>query len=174
MPSQDNLSKSLKEQCFKLPIWKSLALISLLVAASTFLLFFNSYVGGLLYVAALFFLFYGGFESQKTNRAEYESSVAHFLIIWIITVMLSFLIQRIIPIFEPTFTALGEASIPFSTNIVVKFHKLFLLFPLMIAFIWMFWPKAQMRLRFAIISGWISFVIMMVALGSLYLPLLKA
>ena len=63
--------------------------------------------------------------------------------------------------------------LPLVTQLVMDGHSLLLLLPIVIGVVWAFWPVKAARLRVATRFGWFSLALMLIAVASLYLPIIK-
>ena len=154
------------------PLWRTFALLATLFAAALIILFWNAYVGGLLFIAAIFMQAYGGFSGAQRIEGETRGRVTWFLVAWVVCSLLAVMLQTAIPAFDSVLQSFG-ADLPAPTILVQKIYPAALFAPLLVAMVWHFWPNRSNRLRSAIILCWCSSALMMAMFACMYLPILK-
>ena len=154
------------------PWWKVLLFIAMLIASSVSIFKFSIWLGAILYMAAIVFHTYGGFGVAQQIVGETRFRVVGFLVTWSLVIIFSALSQIIFPAFVDLFISFG-ASLPGLTDFVLKAYPALLLLPIIIGYVWAFWPVKSARLKAATLFGLIRIGLMVIALGSMYLPILE-
>ena len=154
-----------------LSLWKSISLILMLCLSSALLLWFNVFVGAVLFVASLLFQIYGGDGVRKQLDGEKRSWVINFKTTWVVVIIFSIFSQFFYPVFSELFQSFGE--LPALTGFAMASYPLLLLLPVMMSYILVFWPINNWRLRGATMFGWFSIVLMLLGFGTIYLPILQ-
>lgn len=175
MPLQTHLQKEPPHQ-FSVPVivpwWKILLLVALLIASSVVIFKTNIWFGAALLLTAVLFHGLGGFGVPELIRMESRIRIANFLVSWGIVTALSISLQYGIPQFLPLFSTFG-GDMPLLTQLTMRAYPLLLLLPFFVGLIWMIWPIQHARLRVAAMFAWLYVGLILMAIGTLYLPILK-
>lgn len=161
---------STSAQATIIPLWKTIVLVTTYLAAAVLIFVVNAYIGGAVYIAAIFLQAYGGFSSAAHIASETRAPVAAFAFAWVLCVILAAALQSFIPAFDDVLSSFG-AGLPVLTRITQKIYPLALLAPLIIGLVWRFWPNRQKRLRIAVVTCWMSIAVIVLLMGSMYLPI---
>lgn len=154
------------------PWWKVVLLLALLITSSLSIFFLSAWLGAILFFAAIVFHTYSEFGAAQQFAGETRFRIVGFVVTWMIVILFSVLSQFAYPQFNDLFSSFGS-SLPIVTELVMAAYPGFLLLPIIIGYVWFFWPNKSARLRVATRFGWLSIAFMILAFGSLYLPILK-
>jgi hypothetical protein len=154
------------------PLWKAFVLMATLTAAAVCVLAFNVFVGGALFVAAVFFQTYGGLTNPKTVAGETRLRTAGFVFSWLVLVFLAGLVQFIAPAFASVFASFG-ADLPEPTKVTMASYPLTLFLPFLVGIVWNFWPRPRSKLRASLILCWCCVGLVLLMMSCLYLPIFK-
>ena len=152
--------------------WKLAVLIFTLLLASVSMLWVDMFFGEALLLTAIVFHTYGGFDISKQLEGKTRFQIIGFVVTWLLVIAFSVFSQFIYPAFVDLFSAFG-GDLPLVTQLVMDGHSLLLLLPIVIGVVWAFWPVKAARLRVATRFGWFSLALMLIAVASLYLPIIK-
>ena len=175
MPLQTHLQKEPPHQFNEpviVPWWKVLLLIALLIASIVVIFKFSIGFGAALLLTAVLFHSLGGFGVPELIRMESRIRIANFLISWGIVIALSIGLQYAFPQFIPLFSAFG-GDLPLLTQLTMSAYPLLLLLPFFVGLIWMIWPLRHARLRVAAMFAWLYVGLILMVIGTLYLPIFK-
>jgi len=136
-----------------IPLWKTIVLVATYLVAAVLIFAVNVYIGGAVFIAAIFLQAYGGFRSAGHIPGETRGRVAAFAFAWVLCVILAAALQSFIPAFDDVLSSFA------------------LLAPLVIGLMWRFWPNPQKRLRIAVVTCWMSIAAIVLMMGSMYLPI---
>ena len=153
-----------------IPLWKTIVLVATYLVAAVLIFAVNVYIGGAVFIAAIFLQAYGGFRSAGHIPGETRGRVAAFAFAWVLCVILAAALQSFIPAFDDVLSSFG-VGLPVLTRITQKIYPLALLAPLVIGLMWRFWPNPQKRLRIAVVTCWMSIAAIVLMMGSMYLPI---
>ena len=153
-------------------IEKSAALIFILLLASVSMLWVGPFYGSAVLLMAIVFHTYGGFRIAEQLAGATRRRVVHLVIVWSIVILFSVFSQFVYPEFVDLLSSFGM-ELPALTRFVLASYSLLLLLPIAIAFIWAFWPDETARLRVSIRFAWISIVTMVLAVATMYLPIIE-
>lgn len=154
----------------KVPLWKSMLLIAIILVAALGIAAGNIYIGAVAFIAAILLQTYGGFSSAAHIAGETRARVAAFAFAWVLCVILAAALQSFIPAFDDVLSSFGS-GLPLPTRIAQQIYPLALLAPLIVGLVWRFWPNRQKRLRLAVVTCWISIAVIVLLMGSMYLPI---
>ncbi len=154
------------------PVWRTFVLLATLLLAALFILFWNVYIGGLLFISAIFIQAYAGFSKAQRIETETRARITWFLIAWLVCTLLAVALQSAIPAFDSVLQSFG-ADLPVATMFVQKIYPAALFFPLLVAMVWHFWPNRATRLRAAIIVACLCSALILSMFASMYLPILR-
>lgn len=163
-------SPSASAQATIIPLWKTIVLVTTYLVAAVLIFAVNAYIGGAVYIAAIFLQGYGGFSSAGHIPGETRGRVAGFACAWILCFILAAALQSFIPAFDDVLSSFGP-GLPLPTRITQKVYPFALLAPLIVGLVWSFWPNRQGRLRIAIVACWICIAVIFLMMGSMYLPI---
>ena len=152
--------------------WKSVVLIFTLLLASVSMLWVDMFFGEALLLTAIVFHTYGGFGVSEQLEGKTRFQIIGFAVTWALVIVFSVYSQFIYPAFADLFSAFG-GDLPGLTQFVMDAHSLLLLLPIVIGVVWAFWPVKTARLRVATRFGLIGIGLMLMALVSMYLPIIK-
>ena len=175
MPLQTHFQKELPHQFSEpviVPWWRVLLLVALLIASNVVIFKFSIWFGAALLLTAVLFHGLGGFGVPELIRMESRIRIANFLISWGIIIALSIGLQYVIPQVIPLFSSFG-GDIPLLTQLTMRAYPLLLLLPFFVGLIWMIWPIKHARLRVAAMFAWLYVGLVLMVIGTLYLPILK-
>lgn len=175
MPIQNPLPTEQPHRINQFPIvpwWKVLLFVAMLIASSVSMFKFSIWLGAILFLAALLFHTYGGFGASQQISGETRFRVVSFVVIWSLVIIFSALSQFFYPAFVDLFSSFG-GDLPGLAQLIMDTYPALLLLPIAIGFVWAFWPVKAARLRVATRFGWFSLALMLMAVASLYLPIIK-
>ena len=152
------------------PLWKTLALMTTLLVAAVVILVGNAYIGGMIFIAAIFMQAYGGFTATRRIEGETRSRITGFVIAWTLCTLLAVGLQAAIPAFDSVLQSFG-ADLPRPTLIVQKIYPVALVGPLLVGMVWHFWPNRPKRLRAGAVLCWLLITLMLAMFACMYLPL---
>ena len=152
--------------------WKSAVFIFTLLLASVSMLWVDMLFGEALLLTAIVFHTYGGFGVSEQLEGKTRFQIIGFVVTWSLVIVFSISSQFIYPAFVDLFSSFGS-DLPLVTQWVMNAHSLLLLLPVVISLLWAFWPVKTERLDVASLFGWLSIALMLIALASMYLPIIK-
>ena len=152
--------------------WKSAVLIFTLLLASVSMLWVDMFFGEALLLTAIVFHTYGGLGVSEQLEGKTRFQIIGFVVTWLLVIAFSVFSQFIYPAFIDLFSSFGS-DLPLVTQLVMDGHSSLLLLPVVIGLLWAFWPVKTERLSVAALFGWLSIALMLMALASMYLPIIK-
>ena len=154
----------------KIPLWKSILLIVILLVAAVGIAAGNIYIGAVSFIAAIFLQTYGGFSSARYIAGETRGRVAGFAFAWVLCVLLAAAVQSFVPAFTDVLSSFGS-GLPVLTRVAQKIYPFALLAPLFVGLVWSFWPNRAIRLRISVVTCWVCITAIVLMMGSMYLPI---
>jgi hypothetical protein len=164
LPAQDTAAPP------RIPVWKPLVLIAVLLGAAVSIVAGNVAIGAVLFIIAIFMQSYGGFTQAHRLQGETGGRVALFAFGWVLCVVLAAASQFFIPAFTDLLASLGP-GLPVLTRIAQTIYPAALLAPLLVGMVWMFWPQRARRLKTASIFCWLCNAMIVLMMASMYFPL---
>ncbi len=153
------------------PLWLTILIIVTIVGAIVGIVYGNVFIGMVLFIAAIFMQTYSGFGTVHQVPGETRMRMGVFAFAWVLCVLLAAGAQTFVPAFEATLAAFGS-DISELTKTSQRVYPAALLAPLLVALVWQFWPNRAARLRAATIVSWVSVVLIVLMMASMYLPIL--
>lgn len=144
----------------------------MLLLTSVLMLWVNMFLGVALLLITIVLHTFGGFGVAEQLRGNTRIRIIGFVVAWSLTLAFSVLSQFVYPDFADLFSSFGR-SLPPVTRFVTEKHAMLLLLPVIFCALWVFWPAKVARLRIAMWFGWFSVLLMLMALGSMYLPIIE-
>ena len=151
-------------------LWKTLALMTTLLVAAVVILVGNAYIGGMIFIVAIFMQAYGGFTAAQRFEGETRWRITGFVIAWTLCTLLAVGLQAAIPALDSVLQSFG-ADLPRPTLVVQKIYPAALVAPLLVGMVWHFWPNRPKRLRAGAMLCWLSIALMLAMFACMYLPL---
>lgn len=153
--------------------WKQTTMVFGLLLAMIFTTFkVDTLFGAALFLLVLVFHTFGGFPVAQQCAEASRGKLIRFAITWLIVIFLAVGSLLVYPEFASLFSSFG-GDLPLLTHLVLSYHRLFLIWPIGMLLVWAFLPELARRLQVTSRLGIASIVLMVLAAGTMYLPILK-